>query len=265
MKKIKNYNSKFKIFILVFIFSTFNFALLTSHLRLAQAVSPAPEATEPAVKELRDKVKEIVQEKLEQTQKGQKMAFFGTISEVNDLNLTLQTNEGDQLLKIATDSALIGKGGKKITTADLKNGLFAIAMGFMGDNQALDVRRLVISEKPKANPREIAFGKVTDISKEENVLTLKNEKQNMLYTVEITSNTTITKKVDEKIQKVKLEAVEIGDRLVAIGTPTENEHKLITAKTLYILPSLSPKTSPTPTAKPTVKTTPTTTKITPTP
>lgn len=225
-----------------------------------KAVSPTPEPTNP----IRAKIQEIVREKLDEAQKGQKAAFAGEITNISDLQLTLQTNQGDKQLNIATDAALIGKGGKKITMKDIKIDLFAIAMGFMEENDVLGVRRLVISEKPKTASKEIAFGKVTDISKEENVITVKNEKKNIIYTVEITDKTTITKKVDGKIQKVKLEVIETGDYLIAIGVPTENEHKLITAKIIHVIPGLSKEASPTPSAKPSVKATPTL-KSTPTP
>ena len=233
----------------------------------AQSSTPTPEATSAAVNDIRAKVKEIVQEKLDQAQKGQKMAFVGTISEINGLNLTLQTNEGDKQLNVATDAAIIGKGGKRIKAEDLKNGLFAIAMGYLEENDVLGVRRLVMSEKPKASAKKVAFGKVTDISKEEKVLTVKNEKKGIIYTIEVNDKTTLTKKVDGKIQKVKLEVVETGDYLIAIGTPTENEHKLITAKIIHVIPGLSkPETTvtSTPSATPTTKVTPKI-KATPTP
>ena len=227
---------------------TFNFALLTFNFSEALAVSPTPEATSAAVNDIRAKVKEIVQEKLDQAQKGQKMAFTGTISEINGLDLTLQTNEGDKQLNIATDAAIVGKGGKKITAKDLKSNLFAVVMGYLQENDVLDVRRLVVSEKPKVVAKETAFGKVTDISKEENVITIKNEKKNIIYTVEITDKTVINKKVDGKVQKVKLEVIGIGDHLIAIGTTTENEHKLVTAKIIYVI-SGTPEVTPTPTQK----------------
>ena len=247
-----------------FIVLSMFFVLCTLFLSKAKAVSPTPEATDSAVQEIRDKVKEIVREKLDQAKKGQKLAFVGTISEINGLNLTLQTNEGDKQLNVATDAAIIGKGGKKITIKDLKTNLFTIAMGYLQENNVLGVRRLVVSEKPKVVANEIAFGKVTDISKEENIITVKNEKKNIIYTIEMTDKTVITKKVDGKVQKVKLEVIGIGDHLIAIGVPTENEHKIITAKIIHVIPGLSKEVSPTLSPKPTTKTTPTI-KPTPTP
>jgi hypothetical protein len=219
------------------------------------AVSPTPEASESAVQEIRDKVKEIVREKIEETQKGQKAAFFGEIGKITEEALTLQTTQGEKQLKIATDTAFIGKGNKKITLDDLKAGSFAIAMGFLEDNNSLQTKRLVISEKTQTAARETAFGKITDISSEEKVLTIKNEAKNMIYTVEINDKTIINKRVDGKIQKIKFEAIAKGDQIITVGAPSENEHKIITAKIVQVI-SNGVQEEAEPTATPSAKTTP---------
>jgi hypothetical protein len=220
-----------------------------------RAVSPTPEASDSAVQEIRDKVKEIVREKIEETQKGQKAAFFGEIGKITDESLTLETTQGEKQLKIATDTAFIGKGNKKITLDDLQAGSFAIAMGFLEDSNLLQTKRIVISEKTQTAEREMAFGKITDISSEEEVLTIKNEKKNMIYTVEINEKTTITKKVDGKIQKIKFQVLGKGDQIIAVGTPSENEHKIITAKIVHVIPNGAEKETE-PTATPSAKATP---------
>lgn len=222
-----------------------------------EAVSPTPEASDPAVQEIRDKVKEIVREKIEETQKGQKAAFFGEIGKITEEALTLSTTQGDKQLKIATDTALIGKGNKKIAFKDLKEGLFAIAMGYLEDTNLLGTRRLVISEKTQTPAREMAFGKITDISSEEEVLTIKNEKKNLIYTVEVNDKTTISKKVDGKIQKIKFQSLAKGDQIIAIGAPSENEHKIITAKIIHVIPNGAQEEAE-PTITPSLKVTPTT-------
>ncbi|MBM3205532.1 hypothetical protein FJZ41_01625 [Candidatus Shapirobacteria bacterium] len=238
--------------ILVFLTLGFAFTLKVN------ALSPTPTETDSAGQEIRDKVKEIVQEKIQQTQKGEKRAFFGEINAIADEILTLNTSQGEKKIRIATDSALIGTGNKKIKLQDLKTGLFTIAMGFMEDNNVLGVRRLVVGEKSKTPEREVAFGMVTDISSQENILTIKNEKKNLIYTVEVNSKTVITKKVDGKVQKVKLEVITKGDKLVAIGTPSENEEKIITAKIIHVIPGLTEKEgksipTPSPKATPTTE------------
>jgi len=232
--------------IFVFCFLSFN---------KIQALAVTSEATSAAAQDLRDKVKEIVREQIVQTQKGQKMAFFGEITDIADLNLKIETNEGQKTLNIATDAAIVSKAGKKMKISELVTGVFAIAMGYAENTNLLGVRRLVLIEKPAAVEKEAAFGKVTDISSVEKIITIKNEKQNLIYTVEIDDKTLINKKVDGKIQKVKFETITKNDKIIAIGTPSENEHKIITAKTVYVTTENSPTlteektTASTPSAK----------------
>ncbi len=212
-----------------------------------KATSPTPTATDSAGQEIRDKVKEIVQEKIKDTQKGQKAGFFGEISKITDSSLTLQTTQGDKELQIATDAAII-QSGKKATLEDLETGSFAIGMGYLEDTNLLDTKRLVIAKKTELPAREVAFGQVTDISSEEELLTIKNEKKNLIYTIEINNKTVITKSVDGKDAKVKFGDIAKSDKLVAVGAPSENEHKIITAKIIRIINQMTQETSPSPSA-----------------
>jgi hypothetical protein len=213
----------------------------------AKAASPTPTATGSAVQEIRDKVKEIVQGKIKDTQKGQKAGFFGEISKITDSSLTLQTNQGDKELQIATDAAII-QSGKKATLEDLEAGSFAIGMGYLEDTNLLDTKRLVIAKKTELPAREVAFGQVSDISSEEEVLTIKNEKKDLIYTIENNSKTIITKTADGKDTKIKFGDIVKGDKLVAVGAPSENEHKIITAKIIRIISPMTEETSPSPSA-----------------
>ena len=229
------------------------------------AQSPTPEATSPAVQQLREKVKEIVREKIEEVKMGQKRAFFGEISQISGSVITITNPRGERQIKVSEDTKILSIGRKEIKLQDLEIGSFVIAMGYLGDNGILEARRIVVIEKPKPPAREVAFGKVTDISAEEKILTVKNEKKGITYTVVVTEKTIITKKGETKIEKVNFSAIEKGDRVVAIGTPTENETKLITAKIIHVIPGKAtgqevtptPKASPTPTPKSTLTPTPT--------
>ncbi len=242
------------------------------------AVSPVPSPTltlsptpttsignnvEEKVKEIRDAVKEKVRQKIEEVKLGQKRAYFGDVKEINDTTLVLSTSGGDKSIIVAEDAAIVGKGGKKITLQDIVVGNFCIAIGYVGENDILDGRRIIIVTKPKPVNREVVFGIVTDTSDEEKVLTVKNEKKNIVYTVEVTDKTIITRKAEGNVEKAKFADVQKGDRLVAIGASSENEEKFITAKIIHIIPGKAigqeeSEITPSPTPKPTkAKTTPT--------
>lgn len=215
-------------------------------------LSPTPtneieNSVDEKIKEIRDAVKEKVREKVEEVKLGQKRAYVGEITQINDLTLTLSTPTGTKQVNVAEEAVIVGKGSKKIAFSDIKVGDFCIVMGYVGENNVLDGRRIVISAKPKPLNREVAFGGVTDTSEEEKVLTVRNEKKNVVYTVEVTDKTIITKKVDGSVKKVKFADIVKGDCLVAIGTPSENEEKFITAKLIHVIPGKAvPTASPTP-------------------
>ena len=148
-----------------------------------------------------------------------------------------------------TNTHCFYKNGIKTTLENLETGSFAIGMGYLEENNLLETKRLVIGKKTELPAREVAFGQVTDISSEEEILTIKNEKKNLIYTIEIDSKTVITKKTDGKVTKIKFADIVEDDKLVAVGAPSENEHKIITAKIIHVIPGLSEEVSTTPTVK----------------
>lgn len=222
-------NKKFLIFLLL----TFNFLLFT-----LPAWGQTDEATPSAVKEIREKVKEIVRQKIDEVKKGQKRAYFGEITKIDGNMITISDPRNrERQVKVSEETKIVKAGGLKV--AD-----FIIAMGYLTADEVLEAKRIVVAAKPKPLPRQVAVGKVTDISAEEKILTVRNEKKDLTYTVLVVGNTMITKKVGTKIQKVNFDKIEKGDRLVAIGTLKENGEKILTAKLIHVIPGLGP--SPTP-------------------
>lgn len=231
----------------IFLLSIFSFSLLTLPV---WAVSPTPEVSPSRVEEIREAVKEKVREKLNEVKKGQKRAFVGEITEITNSTLALKNEKGERQAKITDDATIIGKGKQKIEFEDLEIGNFVIAMGYLDENNILQTQRLVVTNKPEVPVREAAFGKVTNISstETEKIITVKNEKKDMIYTVEITSKTKITKKIEGKMEQVEFKDIEIDDKLVAVGTPEKNEEKIIIAKIIHIIPGLTKSQTPTPEA-----------------
>lgn len=199
------------------------------------------EATPSAVEEIREKVKEIVRQKIDEVKKGQKTAYFGEITKIDGNLITLfaPTNRERQV-KISEETKIVKAGGLKV-------GDFIISMGYLADDEILEAKRIVTAAKPKPLTRQVAVGKVTDISAEERILTVKNDKKSLTYTVLITDSTTMTKKVETKIQKIDFAKIEKSDRIVAIGTLKENGEKILTAKLIHIIPGNPPAGGPSPT------------------
>lgn len=210
---------------------------------------PSPEASpageeviDEKIKDVRDWAKEKAREMIEEAKKGRKKAFVGKISEIANTNLVIDTHLGEKQAKTDEETKIIGLGKKEIEFEDLEIGSFVIAMGYLEETGVLNARRIVISKRPKVPARLVAFGKVTDKSPEEEVLTVKHPSKGTIWTVEVRGTTKITKKIEvlpaggqEKVEKIKFDQIELGDRLVAIGVPDKEENFLI-AKLIHIIP-----------------------------
>lgn len=239
-----------KILIITFVLSI-SIPFLTG-LAIAQdkeEITPTPEITSnnENVKDIRNAVEEKVQGILKDNKQGDKKGYSGSIISIEDLTLTLETNEGEKEVEIATDAAIIGQSGKDIEIKDLKKNLFVIAMGYINEQAQLEVSRLVVQEKTKSTSKEVVRGEITDISTEEQILTVKNEKENLIFTIEIDEDTGITRKdEDGKKAKAKFSNLEKNDRIFIIGEPTENEHKIITAILVLAIAGEQEEETPTP-------------------
>lgn len=210
------------------------------------AQSPTPDEK---VKEIREAVKEKVREEIQQTQKGQKKAFVGEITEISNSTLVLKTLSNEQQAEIDSEATILNIKKNKIEFEDLEIGNYVIAMGYLGENEVLQAKRVVVTKEPETPTRQVVVGRVTDISDDEKIITVKNEKKGVVYMVEATSKTTITQKLEEdEVEEVKFGQIEEGDWLITIGTPTEDEEKIITAKLIHLVPGKN-KPKPTPTAE----------------
>jgi len=209
---------------------------------------------EEKIQQIREAVKEKVKERVQEIRQGIPRAYFGEIKQIGSQEFTLQTRREEIQVTVGSETKIIGKNKQDLQFKDLKLGDYCIAMGFLNENRALEAKRIVLIPKPKP-PKRIAFwGKVSDISSEEKILTVINEKKGLTYTVAVNEKTIITKKVGTSIQRANFSAIEIGDKVAVVGTPSESEEKIVTAKIIHVIPGKaigtqkpSPSPSPTPT------------------
>ena len=216
-----------------------------------QETTPTAEVTnnDEKVQGIREEVQKKVQDILEENKLGDKKGYSGPIISIEDLTLTLETNEGAKEVEVATDAAIIGQSGKDIKAEDLKKNLFVVAMGYVNEQAQLEVSRLVVQEKPKSSDKEVIRGEITDISTEEQILTVKNEKENLIFTIEIDKDTDLSRRDENgKKSKSKFSNLEKNDRIFVIGEPTENEHKIITASIVLSIAGVQEKETSTPTS-----------------
>jgi len=203
------------------------------------------------IQQIREAVREKVKERVQEIRQGIPRAYFGEIKQIGNQEFTLQTRREEIQVTVGSETKIIGRNKQDLQFKDLKVGDDCIAMGYLNEGRILEAKRIVLIPKPKPPLRITIFGRVTDISEEEKVLTVRNEKRGLTYTVATNDKTIITKKGEKRIEKTDFSAIEIGDRVIVVGIRKENEEKIITAKIIHVIPGKAigtqkPSPSPTP-------------------
>lgn len=198
------------------------------------------ESVDEKIRGIREAVKEKVQETLKaRTRRG----LAGSVKTVTAGALTVETTKGERLV-------ILNEGTTFIKKENLKIGAYVIVIGDLNSDASLEAKRVVVTTRPKFISKRIVIGQLVDISNEENLLTLKNEKKNQVTTVEVKETTIITKKDGNSVKKVTFKALTVGDWLVVIGTPAVSDDKLVTAKLIHAIPGKTDTTTPSPTTPP---------------
>jgi hypothetical protein len=187
------------------------FINLTRSVLAQSATSPATPieaADQEKIKGIREAVKEEVQRKIAARQTR---GYAGTVNSLTETELTLVTKRGEKKVTLKETTQMVNK-------EKLKEGAYAVVIGLVEGND-VEAKRVVITAAPKIDKRVAVAGRVIDISPEEQLLTVKNEKSGEVVTVEI--------KEEKQFSQIKAD-----DWLVAIGIPAENDEKMLTAKTV---------------------------------
>jgi len=206
---------------------------------------------EEKIQQIREAVRERVRERVQEIRQGIPRAYFGEIKQIGNQEFTLQTRREEIQVTVGEETKIIGRNKQDLQFKDLKVGDYCIAMGYLNEGRVLEAKRIVLIPKPKPPVRITTFGRVTDISEEEKVLTVRNEKRGLTYTVATNDKTMITKKGEKRIEKTDFSAIEVGDRVIVVGIRKESEEKIITAKIIHVIPGKAigtqkPSPSPTP-------------------
>lgn len=197
----------------------------------------AEKVTEETVaKSLKDKLEEAATDKLEKTKsllskKDGLYAYVGTISEIEENIITIETKKGRKKAEITEKSTIVFYKDKKeipIKTKDIETDSYVIAMGEMQDNETILITRIMLSAGPD-NPSEkkVIFGKIEEIDSKE--VKIKNKEELKLK---------IPKELNLKIAGVKspkIADVELEDKVIIVLQKDEKDKDYgLTA--MYVIP-----------------------------
>ncbi|MBM3209393.1 hypothetical protein FJZ40_03825 [Candidatus Shapirobacteria bacterium] len=199
------------------------------------------------VQEIRQLVKEKVQERIEEIKKnGTRRAYVGQIATINSTEgtLTVDTKKGTRSVTTNEETKIVDAKRQPVEFSSLKVDDLIIAMGIVNEEDVMTAKRIVVMAKPKTPPpnRRAIHGQVTQIKSAEKTVTITRlPKKDLNYTIKATNETKITKKVDGKVQKVEFAKITVGDWLMAVGTWDEKK-SILTAKIIHVVPGLSKPT-----------------------
>lgn len=225
---------------------------LSSFLLPVKAVSPTPStgptgatatpsgsltpttAEDTKVKEIRDAIKEKVNEIKE---KIEKRAYVGIISQITDSTITLDNFRGKRRVRITETTTIIGATKKEIKAKDLSLEDKVIALGIVGDNEILEAKRVIVVPKPKTVPakRVVIFGSITAVDSKNSTITVtptKNQDQTIEFKLE--KETYLVSQADPKAN-LKLKDLKESQKVIVVHLEVAPD-KIAVAQSLFLLP-----------------------------
>ncbi|MDO8551192.1 MAG: hypothetical protein Q7S03_00720 [bacterium] len=243
----------------------------TSNATPSPKATISPEATttpSDRLQQIKERVGERIQAIKDQVNKK---GFWGTLSQVNNSTLVLDTSRGERRVKTTEDTKIL-LDNKEVKFADLGIGNFIISMGnWDNKSEVLTAKRILSFSKPPkpAVERLVVSGKVTDVTLDDKVFVVNNPKKpGISYQIKASSKTVINTQVGDSTKKINFESLTVGRQVTVVVTKDKDKGSY-TAKLIFALPAQASQdaTTPTPSIQATLSPTPSVkaTKPTPTP
>lgn len=206
-----------KIFIFILTFVS-GFSLLVS---VINAQTPTPQSD---IQKLREVIQHKVQQKLQEISGEEvvnpKKAYLGTITKIENKNLSLDSKDQKYEFIVSDDATFINQKQNKIKISDLKEGQNVLLLS-LAKNEIIFAKRIIIIDPTKLeNNKNIALGKIADISTTTSVFVLiPVNNNNRQLQIKIDSKTEIVTKDNKSL---KLTDIKKGQKIVCIYTNGQN-------------------------------------------
>lgn len=200
---------------------------------------------------IREEVERLVTEgqALGEEQLRVKRAYSGNVTAIDadERTVTINVDEEDKQAIVDEEATIINIARREITLADLEEGSFVIAMGYInrGESDRLDVRRLVVQETPQPLQRQAYFGRVQDVSQEEKVIALMMTGDEVLEIIASEADIYLSEG-EEKIQ-TEFSDIKEDQRLVLVGEKDGQSGQRLNAQLVYIMKPQGNNITPSPT------------------
>ena len=199
-------------------------------------------ATESAVSEETDEIREKVLQKIAEAQSNPK-AYLGAVTDITEKTIQLKSTEGEiqQVLINEEETTFVNitKTAKTVKFADVAIGDFIIAMGFLDGNGVLDSKRVLIASEPEEPTRQSLMGTVADVKQGQIVISQKATDEEI--SIEPQSGISVTEVEEGETTKSRFSNIEEGSIIITVGA---FEDEAFEARKIHIIST--PEPSPTP-------------------
>jgi hypothetical protein len=196
--------------------------------KVSPSPAPSPAASDEATtQKLKERIDRVIEERREQIQGAvdnlslKKRGFIGEVQRVTEKTITIKNKKGSHILTIEPNVVLM-RESKKISIDDVAIGDWAIAMGYVNENE-FDLRRVVVSSTP-LRPRsyDTIIGSLESTTKTQ--VTVLPRQGNQPVTFTINKN---TKFEDNQGKEIAREKAQTETQHLLIGY-SEKDQKIAT-------------------------------------
>ena len=221
------------------------FSLIIPQVVLSQEATSSSNPSLDDVQKIRQAVQEKVAEKIKSltTTTSNKKAYLGQISQIDNLNITIEYQNQSRLLTVDPETVFINQNRARSDISQLKVGQEILAMGLLNQSQSLDTKRIIaVQIDTLKNKNRVFSGIIVDISQTASVFSLTpfTDKDSQ-YQVEYDNKTSFLS-FDKKA--IKVTDLKPGQRLALVAQIDQNNPKSLTAIKVF---QIDPPPSPTPT------------------
>lgn len=193
---------------LLLLFSFFSFPV----------VAQSPTTSPNEIQNLREVIQQKVREKLdlikEPLVENPRKAYLGSITEITDTKIIIDTKNQLKEFILAEDSVYIGSKQTKIKRTDLKVGQDVLVLSLHKDTILYAKRILVTDPKKVQNHKTVVLGQIADISKSSPIFVLiPTNNKNRDLQIKILATTEIFAKDGKKIKDSDLKK---GQKVICI-------------------------------------------------
>jgi hypothetical protein len=185
----------------------------------AASPAPTPSSEPPGIDEVTQNLKKRLQASLETTDVpaiSSARAYVGVVKDVIKDTIILQDKDGKKDIKLVEDTTILRTPGNAVIKADnIRIDDYIIAIGYLGQDNILTGRRLIVSADPIKSPPKISgIGTIEKLGKTS--LTLRVDGQDQIFTL---TGKTIYKSAGGSIELADLA---VGDTLIFTALVDDN-------------------------------------------